>query len=280
MDKDFYKKYFSGDDPFEELPDDEEDDSSASSDNDYDEYDDDEENDEDYDDYDGRHSPLSRGFLAAMAVCVVAVGAAVWTTISSVNTYLSTEAGTSDTESTASVSSQVSSVESTAQVAAVVSGETADTDTDTDTDGSTDTDTSAPTFTVKPVNSEIIEDYSETPVYNATLGDYRAHTGIDYAAEVGDKVRCMAKGVVTDIYYDDMMGYVVAVRHSGGVVSYYCGLSKTALVQVGDEVSAGDYVGTVHTIPCETAGSSHVHVAVQCDGEWVSPEVYMQGEDG
>lgn len=233
--------------------------------------------DEDFDEEDERRQKpktFTKGFITALSVCLVAIGAAVWTTVSSVNSYLNPtvsvyETAVSDSDKSESAPA-VSANE--AQVNATVSGVKADSDTDTD---------KHVRFNCEPIkNHKMIADYSETPVYNETLGDYRAHTGIDYEAEIDDKVRAMGKGVVKDIYYDDLLGNVVVIEHSKDVSSYYCGLAKTALVQAGEVVNAGDFVGTVYAIPGEAAQQAHVHVAVKEGGRWVDPKKFMIGKSG
>ena len=65
-------------------------------------------------------------------------------------------------------------------------------------------------------------------------------------------------------------------KHSRNVCSYYCGLAKTALVQAGEVVDAGTFVGTVYAIPGEAAEQAHVHVAVKENGRWVDPRKFMK----
>ncbi|MBQ1389521.1 MAG: M23 family metallopeptidase [Clostridia bacterium] len=203
---------------------------------------------------------FTKGFLAALAVCLTAVGAAVWTTVSSVDSYLEPSVVVSEK------SSESSTAETDAKVnAPIVSSkpETADTDEEV-------------VFRCEPIkNKRMIQKYSETPIYSKTMGDYRAHAGIDYEANIGDKVRAMAKGVVKDFYHDDLLGNVLVIEHSENVESYYCGLAKTALVQPGDVVSAGDFIGTVYAIPGEAADPAHVHVAVKENGKYQDPQKYM-----
>lgn len=219
---------------------------------------------------------FTRGFLTALTICLVAIGAAVWTTVNNVNTYLhpnvSTESfiGSSDTDNDISNESSAGSEPENQAVAANIASDAENT-TDTASEYSVK-------FIAKPMNTEILQDYSEDPVYNSTLKDYRAHPAIDYAANVDDKVRCMGNGTVTDIYNDEMLGYVAVVKHSDNVESYYCGLARTVLVQVGDKVTGGDFIGTVYSIPSETAEKPHVHIAVKENGQWVNPEKFYKTE--
>ena len=213
-----------------------------------------------------KEKTLTKGFLVALGVCLAAIGTAVWTTVNSVNSYLSPTVAVYES-SDKEFDSSAADIEQ--RVNAAVSAPAADTDSDTDKNKPV-------RFVCEPIkNKKLIAPYSETPVYNETLGDYRAHTGLDYAADIDDKVRAMGQGVVKDIYYDDLLGNVVEIEHSDSVCSYYCGLAKTTLVQKGDVISAGDFVGTVYAIPGEAAESAHVHVAVKENGRWVDPRKFM-----
>lgn len=214
---------------------------------------------------------LTKGFLTALAVCVVAIGAALWTTVSSVSSYLNPSVTVRQSSET-DKDEPSDDVTSDLRVNAAVSGVKADSDSDSDEEV---------TFRCEPVKNKRIQNgYSEVPIYSETLGDYRAHTGIDYEADVGDKVRAMGKGVVKEIYYDDLLGYVVVIEHAEGIESYTCGLAKTALVQEGEVVSAGDFVGTVYAIPGEAAQSAHVHVEVKENGRYVDPHKFMTSSRG
>lgn len=237
--------------------------------------------DDNYDDYDDASArsrksgkTFTKGFLTALAICMVAIGASVWTTVKNVRSYLYPDVElplSSDTD--CDISSETHStlasyvVESDVPVNAEVSGVKK-------------SDDNKVVFTYSPVSSKkIINEYSEDPVYNETLSDYRAHPAVDYKADIDDKVRTMGMGVVKKIYYDDLLGYVVVVEHSSNVESYYCGLAKTTFVQTGEVLNAGDFIGTVYSIPCETSLKPHVHVAVKENGVWVNPDKFMKSNE-
>lgn len=210
---------------------------------------------------------FTKGFLTALAICIVAVGAAIWTTFNNVSSYLNPEVKTYSAQDTDQDQPQN---DTDSAVSYIV-------ESDTQVNATAGKPNDETVFTFYPINSKIVlKDYSESLVYNETLGDYRAHPAVDYAADVDDKVRAMGSGTVKDIYSDDMLGNVVVIEHSKDVYSYYCGLAATALVQKGDAVTAGDFVGTVYAIPCETADKPHIHVAVKKDGKWINPAELMK----
>ena len=76
-----------------------------------------------------------------------------------------------------------------------------------------------------------------------------------------------------------MYGNTVVIEHSDSVESYYCGLAGTALVQRGEVIDAGTFVGTVYAIPSETADRAHIHIAVKENGEWVNPDKFFKSSD-
>lgn len=113
-------------------------------------------------------------------------------------------------------------------------------------------------------------------VYNKTLGDWRAHPGIDIAAPLGAKVYAAADGTVTDVYADDLMGTVVVIEHAGGLVSRYCNLASVPAVKVGDRVAQNAVIGSVgDTALGESSEATHLHFEMWKDGEPVSPTEYL-----
>lgn len=132
-----------------------------------------------------------------------------------------------------------------------------------------------------PVSGSIMKSHSvETPVFSQTLGDWRVHTGIDIAAEIGADVKAVAGGKVTAVRNDHFMGKTVEVTHNGGIVSVYSNLSNDGLtVKVGDTVSAGDKLGVVgDTSLTELADESHLHFEILVSGVSVNPLDYISDE--
>ena len=132
-----------------------------------------------------------------------------------------------------------------------------------------------------PVSGSIMKSHSvETPVFSQTLGDYRVHTGIDIAAEIGAAVKAVAGGTVTAVRSDHFMGKTVEVTHDGGIVSVYSNLSNDGIaVKVGDTVSAGDTLGVVgDTSLTELADESHLHFEILVSGASVNPLDYISDE--
>ena len=51
-----------------------------------------------------------------------------------------------------------------------------------------------------PCGQAVLKEYSQKAVYSKTMGDWRAHTGIDYSAEKGTEVKSTWDGVVSKTY--------------------------------------------------------------------------------
>lgn len=108
-------------------------------------------------------------------------------------------------------------------------------------------------------------------VYNATLGDWRTHNGVDAAAAAGDEVPAVKGGRVTVVEDDALWGGVVEIIDANGCTWRYCGVTPGCVV--GGDVAAGDVIGVVAAIPAEADLASHVHLECLKDGAWMKPEI-------
>lgn len=128
-----------------------------------------------------------------------------------------------------------------------------------------------------PVKGEIIRGYSlEVLAYDETMGDWRTHSGVDIAADVGIKVLCTSDGTVQAVYQDDLMGSTVVVDHGNGLVSTYSNLSENPTVTVGQAVETGTVLGVVgSTAIAENQSVSHLHFEMSDNGKPVDPANYL-----
>ena len=125
-------------------------------------------------------------------------------------------------------------------------------------------------------NGKVSQAFSgNTLVYNPTLGDWRTHNGVDYAAEKGAEVAAPAAGKVVETGTDDKWGPVVAIEDDSGRVWRVCGTAD-AKVKKGDTVSAGQTIGKVGSVSCECAEESHIHLEVMQDGRYLDPVKAMK----
>ena len=127
-----------------------------------------------------------------------------------------------------------------------------------------------------PVFGRILNGYSgDELVYNKTLGDWRTHNGIDYAAAKGEKVSAPAAGKVTLAGADGSWGPTVAIEDASGRLWRISGVVDLK-VKAGDTVTAGQALGTVGSVSCECAEDSHIHLEVKQGEKYLDPAKVMQ----
>ncbi|MPM17876.1 hypothetical protein SDC9_64276 [bioreactor metagenome] len=128
-----------------------------------------------------------------------------------------------------------------------------------------------------PVKGEVLSEFSlEVLAYDTTMGDWRTHSGMDVAADLGTEVLAASDGTVTDVFVDDLMGTTVVIKHSDGCTSTYCNLAATPTVKVGDKVTTGAVIGSVgSTAIAESSLAPHLHFEMSVKGESVDPMSYL-----
>ena len=135
----------------------------------------------------------------------------------------------------------------------------------------------APRLVVSPLVGEEVAAFSVDELkYNETLGDWRTHDGVVIAAEVGTQVLAACSGTVTQVIDDDLMGTSVTIAHDGGYETVYSNLQSVPTVSEGQEVSAGEVIGSVGcTSIAEFAVPAHLHFAVTKDGVPCDPKEFL-----
>ncbi len=124
-----------------------------------------------------------------------------------------------------------------------------------------------------PSENNIIKHYSGGEmVKNATTDDWRVHTGLDIAGKVGDPVKCIFDGTVTDVRDDDLWGTTVTVDHGNGITSEYRGLGRGSTQEVGAQIKINEKVGNLGEIPVEKADGAHLHLEIFENGKQIDPE--------
>ena len=130
---------------------------------------------------------------------------------------------------------------------------------------------SAAPASTQPVLGRVLNSYSgDELVYSKTLGDWRTHNGVDYAASRGAEVTAPAAGKVVETGTDDKWGPVVAIEDASGRIWRVCGTTD-AKVKKGDTVSAGQIIGKVGSVSCECAEESHIHLEVMEGEKYLDP---------
>lgn len=121
-----------------------------------------------------------------------------------------------------------------------------------------------------PLSESVVRGYSEELTYDETMGDYRAHSSVDFAGKKDDYVVAINDGLVMDVKTDNMYGIVVTIDHGGNLVVKYCGL-KSATVKKGSMVAMGDKIGVLGDVPCEKDLGAHLHFEARLDDKAVNP---------
>lgn len=122
-----------------------------------------------------------------------------------------------------------------------------------------------------PVGTQILKDYSNgAMVKSKTMNDWRLHNGVDFSGEVGDEVHSVYDGNVTKIYADSMWGKTVEIDHGNGMKAKYCGFDEIN-VKENDEVKKDQVIGTLGSIPIESADNTHLHLEITLKGKITDP---------
>ena len=129
-----------------------------------------------------------------------------------------------------------------------------------------------------PTQGEVLETFSVKKLtYNAALGDWRAHTGIDIAARAGDPVASASAGTVVAVKDDPVLGRTVTVESSGGLRAVYGNLAEETSVSSGDHVDPGQVIGAVgQTAAGESHDTAWLHFAVEKNGKPRNPTKYLE----
>ncbi|MDE7242866.1 MAG: peptidoglycan DD-metalloendopeptidase family protein [Oscillospiraceae bacterium] len=135
-----------------------------------------------------------------------------------------------------------------------------------------------PEMILTPVLGETVAVFSiDRLAYDATLGDWRTHDGIDIRAAAGDAVVAAAAGTVLSAENDDRLGTTVVIDHNNGYVTTYASLQEEVPVLVGDTVEAGTILGTVGNTSLSEAGlGAHLHFSVKKDGTAIDPAEFLE----
>lgn len=128
------------------------------------------------------------------------------------------------------------------------------------------------------VGAEVVGEYSaDSFVFQATYGDYRIHSGIDFANDKNTPVCAVADGIITQNFYDFEHGYTVEIEHGDNLKSIYKNLSSDKMVQVGQVVKQGEVIGGMGDSGIsESHLSHHLHFELHKDGEAVNPREYFE----
>ena len=128
-----------------------------------------------------------------------------------------------------------------------------------------------------PVVGNVLINYSmESPVYFATLEQYKCNPSIVIQAKEGQNITAAAKGRVTKIEKTEELGNVVTMDLGSGYEIIYGQLGNIQIKE-GDLVEKGDYIADVAaTTKYYSIEGDNVYFALKKNGEPVNPMTKLQ----
>lgn len=125
-------------------------------------------------------------------------------------------------------------------------------------------------FLLKPLEYRRISSRVRSARFHPILRTWRAHNGVDYAADTGVPVMATAGGVVTHRGWSGGYGNLVEIRHGNGFVTRYAHLSDFGPgLAAGARVRQGQTIGYVGMTGLATG--PHLHYELRRNGRVEDP---------
>ncbi|MDH3272425.1 MAG: M23 family metallopeptidase [Gemmatimonadota bacterium] len=125
-------------------------------------------------------------------------------------------------------------------------------------------------FLLKPLAFRRISSRFTNSRFHPVLQRWRAHRGVDYAADAGTEIMATADGVVIERGRDSSYGNTIRIRHGNGWVTRYAHLqSFKSGVVVGSRVRQSDIIGYVGMTGLATG--NHLHYEMLQSGQFKDP---------
>lgn len=126
-------------------------------------------------------------------------------------------------------------------------------------------------FLLKPLAYRRISSRFSNARYHPVLKTWRAHRGVDYAADAGTEIMATSDGVVIHRGWKGSFGNTVEIRHPNGFITRYAHLRAfKADVQLGTRVRQGEVIGYVGMTGL--AAGNHLHYEMlQRNGRQMDP---------
>lgn len=144
--------------------------------------------------------------------------------------------------------------------------------------GSSSVSSGIPSFTLPASGTLTNKHDPELQIFSPTMNDYRVHLGIDIQTEKNAPVYAAADGTVSKIWVDTLMGYCIAIKHSGNCVTVYKNLAATLPegIAEGTSVRSGQLIATVgNSAMVEVADEDHLHFEMTVSDLAVDPLKYF-----
>ena len=125
-------------------------------------------------------------------------------------------------------------------------------------------------FLMKPLEFRRISSRFTNARFHPVLQTWRAHRGVDYAADSGTPIMATGDGVITMRGRSGGLGNAVEIRHANGFVTRYGHMSRFAPgFAAGSRVRQGDIIGFVGATGLATG--PHLHYEMHRRGQPVDP---------
>ncbi len=118
-------------------------------------------------------------------------------------------------------------------------------------------------------------------LYKNDSGQFRVHTGIDFAGAAGDSVCAVLDGEVVAITENISPnniteGGVITLKHANGITTTYKYIDTAANIKIGDKVNRGDVIGTIaKACGNEESYGDHLHFEMKVNDKWANPVNYL-----
>ena len=127
-----------------------------------------------------------------------------------------------------------------------------------------------PQFLRFPLDFKYISSTFSLSRYHPILHRFRAHVGVDLAANYGTPVSAASDGKVQFAGWDGELGRCVKIEHQDGMTSIYGHLAQISeMVKEGAVVRIGQVIGWVGSTGLATG--PHLHYALYKDGHFLDP---------
>ena len=123
-----------------------------------------------------------------------------------------------------------------------------------------------------PCNGSLSVEYAHDElVFSSTLDQWAVHMGIDFVSD-DLNVYAAADGKISEVGYDELNGYYIAIEHDEGYVTKYKSLQNTGDFKVGNTVQQGQLLGKMSDSQGEEMeDGAHLHFEMYKNGESVNP---------
>ena len=104
---------------------------------------------------------------------------------------------------------------------------------------------------------------------------YLQSSGVNYSNGSTFDVLSILDGVIVSVTSNDLLGNIIEVDHSNGIVAYYQSVDEVA-VKVGDIVSCGSKLGVSGESNIAKDLGKHLSFELSINGSLVNPEDYYE----